>query len=655
MSGYFQFSLENYCQTILDYIQPTSAYFRTSFPYQAGLLLTVVLAPLTLLFTFLFSVASLKARKEHSSVPAGLPWMGKRDEFLASIRANVRGFVKSAALYTEGYRKYSKAGRVYVVPTWTRGPQIVVPPSMGLWIAAMPDDVLNAKDCTYDNVQFKYTVGHPEILANDMIDLLIKRELTRTTGTMNVEITEEIEDSLESLFGADGQWRKVGVFDTLTRTVGRVSSRVFVGEELCRNMEYVMSASDFARAVSVSGYILHLFPKAISWFATMPNRRHSGIAMKHLQPLVARRITDMRAKAADPTYPWEEPEDFITWMVRESFKRDTDHETSVHHLSYRIVLLNFGGITTTSIMVVNAVLDIWSTPNTADVIAALREEAECVLKEHGEWSKAALVKLHRLDSAIRESARVSAIGGNALARRVKIDGFMLPNGLAVPKNYTIGVSMDGIHFDEEHYDRPTVYDPFRFSRPREEALASEKRHVNEDLVTTSVHWLPFSHGLHACPGRFFAANNVKIILAQLLLDYEIQPFATRPPNVAIGDMSVVPVDATMMIRKRDLKAEYTSNTEGMKGRLSPRSSPSDTAVFPEGEFETTFTIKNTSSVKGRESSQVYVSDKESSLPRPVKELKGFVKTALKGGESKIVKVKLDCDALVFTTFVAKPG
>jgi cytochrome P450 len=55
-----------------------------------------------------------------------------------------------------------------------------------------------------------------------------------------------------------------------------------------------------------------------------------------------------------------------------------------------------------------------------------------------------------------ESAWVSAIGGNALARRVKVDDFTLPNGFAVPKNSTIGVSMDGIRFDEEYYDRPTV-------------------------------------------------------------------------------------------------------------------------------------------------------------------------------------------------------
>ncbi|KAJ7839961.1 hypothetical protein B0H14DRAFT_2587708 [Mycena olivaceomarginata] len=163
----------------------------------------------------------------------------------------------------------------------------------------------------------------------------------------------------------------------------------------------------------------------------------------------------------------------------------------------------------------------------------------------GEWSKAALAKLHRLDSAMGESAWVSAIGGNALARRVKVDDFTLPNGLAVPKNSTIGVSMDGIHFDEEYYDRPT------------EALASDEPRVNVDLVTISVHWLPFSHvvsfSFFFCPGRFFPANNVKMILAQLLFDYEIEPFAARPPNFAIGDMSVVPVDATMVIRKRELK------------------------------------------------------------------------------------------------------
>ena len=45
-------------------------------------------------------------------------------------------------------------------------------------------------------------------------------------------------------------------------------------------------------------------------------------------------------------------------------------------------------------------------------------------------------------------------------------------------------------------------------------------------------------------------------------------------------------------------------------------------------------IRNTGSVAGKEVVQLYVSDLESSLPRPVKELKGFQKVFLQPGEEK---------------------
>lgn len=188
-------------------------------------------------------------------------------------------------------------------------------------------------------------------------------------------------------------------------------------------------------------------------------------------------------------------------MLRESLKRDTDDERSVYALAYRVVLLNFAAITTSTIMATNALLDIFSAPNSEFLIATLREEASDVLREHnGEWTKAALAKLYRLDSAIRESARVSGVGGTSMARRVRADdGITLPDGTWIPQNVTVGVSMDGIHFDEAFYENPTEFDAFRFSRRREQHVLSgnEKSRANEDLVTTSAHWLPFSHGIHA--------------------------------------------------------------------------------------------------------------------------------------------------------------
>lgn len=51
-------------------------------------------------------------------------------------------------------------------------------------------------------------------------------------------------------------------------------------------------------------------------------------------------------------------------------------------------------------------------------------------------------------------------------------------------------------------------------------------------------------------------------------------------------------------------------------------------------------VKNTGNVKGKEVVQLYVSDKESSLQRPEKELKHFTKIELKPGEEKVVSFTL---------------
>ncbi|MCV9385515.1 beta-glucosidase family protein [Reichenbachiella ulvae] len=53
------------------------------------------------------------------------------------------------------------------------------------------------------------------------------------------------------------------------------------------------------------------------------------------------------------------------------------------------------------------------------------------------------------------------------------------------------------------------------------------------------------------------------------------------------------------------------------------------------------TITNTGSVKGKEIIQLYVSDKQSVLQRPEKELKGFTKIELQAGESQKISFELD--------------
>lgn len=58
-------------------------------------------------------------------------------------------------------------------------------------------------------------------------------------------------------------------------------------------------------------------------------------------------------------------------------------------------------------------------------------------------------------------------------------------------------------------------------------------------------------------------------------------------------------------------------------------------------------ITNTGSVEGKEVVQIYVADEESSVIRPLKELKGFEKVSLKPGETKTVHFTLDSRAFAY--------
>ena len=81
---------------------------------------------------------------------------------------------------------------------------------------------------------------------------------------------------------------------------------------------------------------------------------------------------------------------------------------------------------------------------------------------------------------------------------------------------------------------------------------------------------------------------------------------------------------------------------------------------PDGTITVSVPVKNTGSRAGAEIVQLYVSDLKSSLPRPVKELKGFRKITLQPGQEQTVSFTIDRKALSFyddtkQDWVAEPG
>ena len=98
---------------------------------------------------------------------------------------------------------------------------------------------------------------------------------------------------------------------------------------------------------------------------------------------------------------------------------------------------------------------------------------------------------------------------------------------------------------------------------------------------------------------------------------------------------------------------YTTFELGKPAASAKSIAPSDSITF-------TVNVKNTGNRAGAEVVQLYVSDLKSSLPRPVKELKGFKKVYLLPGESRDVSITIGGDALSFYDdskhcWVAEPG
>ncbi len=71
------------------------------------------------------------------------------------------------------------------------------------------------------------------------------------------------------------------------------------------------------------------------------------------------------------------------------------------------------------------------------------------------------------------------------------------------------------------------------------------------------------------------------------------------------------------------------------------------SITKNGHLTVTVPVKNTGSVPGAEVVQLYIKDKECSVDRPVKELKGFSKVYLQPGQSKEVSIDIDSSALSF--------
>ncbi|PNY27401.1 Dihydromonacolin L monooxygenase LovA [Tolypocladium capitatum] len=372
-----------------------------------------------------------------------------------------------------------------------------------------------------------------------LANVVIKKDLNRQLAKVTVPLAEETALSLNELFTVDTEWNTINLRQSILRLVARVSSRVFLGKQLCRNEAWLRVTREYTVVVFRAATQLRMYPSWIQplvhWF--LPSCRQARAFVKAarsvIQPVIDdRKRQKMEAKALGKKL--EEFDDAIEWFERES--RDHEYDAAIIQLSISIAAIH-----TTTDLTCQTLTDIAQNPH---ILKGLREEIISVLSENG-WEKTSLYKMKLLDSVIKESQRLKPIGMVTM-RRVTSETFTLSDGTVIPKGHSIAVSSHN-SWDPEIHPQPNEWDGYRFYDMRH---VPERQHLAQ-LVTTSPEHLAWGHGNHACPGRFFAANVVKIILVNVLLKYDFElPEGFVPKVLEVGfSMSHDPF-MNMRIRRR---------------------------------------------------------------------------------------------------------
>lgn len=108
--------------------------------------------------------------------------------------------------------------------------------------------------------------------------------------------------------------------------------------------------------------------------------------------------------------------------------------------------------------------------------------------------------------------------------RIVLEPLVLSDGTKLPVGTHLAMPTDAMLRDPEVLPGggadPNTFDPFRYARAREDL--SRPENAQRFQLATRRHKLPFGHGKHACPGRFFAISEAKLILRHLLLTYDFR-------------------------------------------------------------------------------------------------------------------------------------
>ncbi|KAG8219260.1 cytochrome P450 [Butyriboletus roseoflavus] len=421
-----------------------------------------------------------------------------------------------------------------------------------------PDGALSFKEAVHDQFSMEYTTG-AKVHSNSYHIPIVRAQLTRNIEALYPEIKDEMSTAFDDVLDLRGnEWKSVPALSSVQKVVCRTSNRVFVGLSLCRDPDWMDLNIQYAFDIIKGGAIIGLFPKllkpiAARLFTSVSQSIQRG--RKLLEPIIEERRKYINEYGKE----WvDKPNDFISWLMEEH------PELMIKPLTRTILALNVAAIhvgpdgvslytfdaeifrlrgQTTSNTFTQALFYLVANPQ---YIQPLREEVEGIVEKEG-WSKVSLAKMRKVDSFLKECQRFEGISSTGLMRKALKD-YTFSDGTFVPKGTTLVAAMWSIQHDEALYENAHAFKPFRFA----DLHGEDGEGVKYQFTSTSTDYLVFGHGRHACPGRFFAATELKSMLAHIVVTYDVKlaDNATPPRTLHFATALMPDPRAKLMFRRR---------------------------------------------------------------------------------------------------------
>lgn len=360
------------------------------------------------------------------------------------------------------------------------------------------------------------------------------------------------------------EWTELVFFPKLLATIAATNSTILFGKELTKDPKILQAATTFPMDVISAGIKLRTMTYPFKVLAVelglMPEAVKVRSWIKYANQAVPP-VLKAREEASQEDSSYKKPDDFIQWL------HDFVPKGSGSSFGAMTLFAMSAAVHTTSMNLVNVIHHIAWFP---EHNKALREEIDKVWGEsNGNINGSNVAQLDKLDSYIMEASRhgnfkrsqyltilflpvrlligqIVNIDRNITAR----NGFTFSNGLHLKHGACFAMDITGQEMDPALWGDPYKFVPFRFSDARAQAGPGDRK-----LWFTSTSpkdAMQFGYGKHSCPGRGFATLLLKIFLATLLHEFDVEPLegAEFPKQVDRGTISVPATNVTLRFRKR---------------------------------------------------------------------------------------------------------